>query len=615
MKASLLVLMAVLLVAVPLPGSWSTENPGIRNPAGYGTIPQSSYRNGLVSSPNPIDTMGNLLMTGNVRRGVHFRGSVPYRSTTSFGATLGSSALNSFLRDTAGSEDFADRSNKYRVQPFYSPTQTVTTMVPGRPGVFNPMNIRVGSGIRQGASLVGNGVLGLNSLPQGQTALGQGVVGSDSGLQQLQGRYRPFVETQSTPESTFPTRVSRSLWEAERLVPGQLGIRQETEMSAAERPQDRVREATGMLEGLTMDSGQAPEPGRLDPERQQTLPVRDGFAQHPAQEVTIEHLRPRLDVQRPAGLAPDAERSSAARSGPGTSDQFASSKAPTLPEGMSIFGTSSKLRTDDEPLRPAEYGDLARRGIEGLEPDTGYGSAAPSRISSLDTFGQEQREVLERIRQQLDALTRSVEAGLRDEAGNSMLDTRYEILDTRRESPIQNPPLGDEALRRRTPESGIENLESFSQAKFNEHMSAAQDHLKAGRYYRAADSFTLAAVYQPGNPVVLVGRAHALFAAGEYMSSALFLARALAIHPDYAQAQVDLAVMLGGADKLAERTADIEQWLARSGSGQLQFLLGYVYFHTGRLSQAKQAITEAYEKMPNSPAVGAMRTAINQAAK
>jgi len=159
------------------------------------------------------------------------------------------------------------------------------------------------------------------------------------------------------------------------------------------------------------------------------------------------------------------------------------------------------------------------------------------------------------------------------------------------------------------------SLESFSQSRFNEHISAAEDHLKAGRYYRAVDSFTLASVYQPNNPVVLAGKGHALFAAGEYMSSALFLARTLTVRPDYMQTKVNLTAMLGGVDKLAERVADVEQWLARSGSAQLQFLLGYVYFRTGRLDRARQAIAAAYEKMPYSPAVGVMKTAIDQAAK
>jgi hypothetical protein len=254
MKAWQLVITLAMFIASFSPTGWSVGNPGPRNPAGYGTIPPSSYRNGLVNSPNPIDTTGNLLMTGNVRRGMHFRGSVPYRSATSFGAPLGSSALNSFLRDTAGSEDFQDRSDKYRVQPFYSPTQTVTTMMPGQSEVFRPMNMRINDRVGQGTSFIGNGSLGLESLRAGQTSSGQEAIDEDSDFQELQRRYIPLVQLPSALESTSLGSVSVSSGAVERLVPGQLGIRQESDVSV--RSQDRIRDVDGTMRGLVTDSDQ-----------------------------------------------------------------------------------------------------------------------------------------------------------------------------------------------------------------------------------------------------------------------------------------------------------------------------------------------------------------------
>ncbi len=287
--------------------------------------------------------------------------------------------------------------------------------------------------------------------------------------------------------------------------------------------------------------------------------------------------------------------------------------------------------------------------------------------SSTRPYDQDRREILDQIRKQLDALTKTVEAGLQEDtsgvetpktdtlpqAGLSPSEDATALSKSLRS--YQSPPVdfrlspadgnqvgtplespegagqigilstvsspGD--LRQRgAPDSttvterakgASENLVSFSQARFDKHISDAREHLKAGRYYQAADSFALGSVYRPDNIEVLAGRAHALFAAGEYMSSALFLARALTIHPEYVQQKVDLASMLGGADKLTERITDVEQWVARSNSAQLQFLLSYLYFRTGRLDQAKQAIAKAYEKMPDSPAVQVMRAAIDQA--
>ncbi len=64
-------------------------------------------------------------------------------------------------------------------------------------------------------------------------------------------------------------------------------------------------------------------------------------------------------------------------------------------------------------------------------------------------------------------------------------------------------------------------------------------------------------------------------------------------------------------DKLQSRIADVKEWLEKSGSGQLHFLLGYVYYRMGKLQEAKEAMDIAYEKMPQSPAVDMVKKAID----
>jgi len=173
---------------------------------------------------------------------------------------------------------------------------------------------------------------------------------------------------------------------------------------------------------------------------------------------------------------------------------------------------------------------------------------------------------------------------------------------------LSQAELAAKAKRIREPYT---NPESYSEAKFNQHIQAAENYLKTGRYYRAADSFALASIYKLDEPLSLAGRGHALFAAGEYVSSALFLSRALEIAPEYACTKIDFAGMLGGENKLESRIADIKEWLGRSGSGRLQFLLGYVYYRMGRLGPAKQAINAASEKMPKSTAIDILKKAID----
>jgi len=71
--------------------------------------------------------------------------------------------------------------------------------------------------------------------------------------------------------------------------------------------------------------------------------------------------------------------------------------------------------------------------------------------------------------------------------------------------------------------------------------------------------------------------------------------------------------MVGDRDKIESRIVDIEEWIKISGSAELQFLLGYVYYQIGRVDEAKKAIDAAYEKLPEAPAVNALKKAIDSA--
>jgi tetratricopeptide (TPR) repeat protein len=158
-----------------------------------------------------------------------------------------------------------------------------------------------------------------------------------------------------------------------------------------------------------------------------------------------------------------------------------------------------------------------------------------------------------------------------------------------------------------------ETFASFSRDRFNQTMRAAEMYLKQGKYYRAADAYTLASLYKPDDPLAYAGKSHALFAAGEYMSSALFLSRALQIFPGYAKFKIDLVGMVGSRDQLESRVADVKEWMGRTDAPELQFLLAYVYYQMDRPVPAKEAIDAAYEKMSQSPAVLTLKKAIEEA--
>lgn len=148
--------------------------------------------------------------------------------------------------------------------------------------------------------------------------------------------------------------------------------------------------------------------------------------------------------------------------------------------------------------------------------------------------------------------------------------------------------------------------------KFNYYMRTAEEFLKEGKYYRAVDAYTLAGIYKPDNPLAYAGRAHALFAGGEYMSSAYFLTKAINIFPQYIDFKIDLHAMIPDANRLESRIADVKQWADKTNSPDLNFLLAYIYYQLGRTDSAMEAIKFAAEKMPDSVAVKALKRAIEK---
>ncbi len=155
---------------------------------------------------------------------------------------------------------------------------------------------------------------------------------------------------------------------------------------------------------------------------------------------------------------------------------------------------------------------------------------------------------------------------------------------------------------------------TYSQDRFNQCLKAGEENLKQSKYYKAADAYTLAGLYKPNDPLPNAGKSYALFAAGEYLSSSLYLSRAIYIFPEYVLIKVDLASMLGGRDIIEKRLADIQKLIGMSEAPELEFLIGYIYYQTGRLDLAKKNADSAAAKMPQSAPAQIMKKAIDDAA-
>jgi tetratricopeptide (TPR) repeat protein len=662
MKSWIFTIAVIISAAFYCPISFSIENPGIGNPIGPSTVPPSTVSSGLVNNPSPIDMKGNLLITGNVRRGRYFHGEVPYQSPTSFGSRLGSSALSSFLRDTAGSEDFRANSNKYGTQPYYSPTETVSTMMPGRSRVFKPAGTRISTRVQQNTRVAETDAPNLEFQPIGQSSSGRSASRAGLGLQRPTAPYGTLAQSRLLLESKFPMNISHDSRNTRQLMPAQTGMRRQGESSDGELFKEQLQDITGRSQptgwpGIDSTTGHVPE-------QQGNVWEKDESFKYQTQETNIENAKQKYNVQTyNQALYNNAKQTTSAHQGISALEQFkpstdiTSQKNLFTEKGTNWSAANRESQTVKKPIpeRERQQGDVLeriRRQLDDLTKALNATAQSHDAYKDLNTETTAQQEKASLGYKQY--LSDSQQVFPRDRIGpNGNLDSNRtrsaEISFEGRESaPVTNggfnrvdrsgqagPDLSKISRYENSQKTGsplqqfnqlsqaeisaeasrimgpYKSLESLSKAKFDRHIGEAQEHLKAGRYYRAASSFSLALIYQADNPRALAGRGHALLAVGEYVSSSLFLSRALEVSPEYLQTKVDLAAVLGGENKLADRIADIEQWLARSDSSQLQFLLGYVYYRTGQLFRAKQAIDAAYKKTPDSPAVRVMKITVD----
>jgi tetratricopeptide (TPR) repeat protein len=615
MKDKLFAIMAVMFFSF-FPGiGWAIENPAIRSSLDLRLLPPGNVRSGLVRSPNPIDTSGNLVITGNIRGGRHFRGIVPYRADSYFGAVTGSSELDSFLRHSAGSEDFGRYTGTYG--PFYSFSRMVTTTRPGQAGVIRPPTMRIGD------HTVGYDVTGtLLPLSKGQTLSRQGSVTLGSGFgsprfagSQIQENMfwvpagsrgmetrRPMSMTPQEIERAILAEVDTGIYRDKNEMPArkETTAQQETRMEqlrwelegVEKKDAELEKDLTGQDESLRLRSSETEQADVQQPFELQRLRGQPAEGEQQGLERDSEQgtgldvygqMRQKIDeLQKSYEQLVAAEAAKAA-------SKVAKTKG--VREG-SHFAVSSKIGTESKEAVDGEKWPS--------EKDSGFVGLVPP-ISGETRFSQTQKDMFG-----VPAKSRRMEFS---RSGVGAIRSK-----------VQTSDEVDLSARAKAILGAYRSFESFANDKFNQHLAIGEKYLQQGKYYRSADAYTLALIYKPQEPLAYTGKGHALFAAGEYMSSALFLSRAITAGSegrgtkDYGIPQfLALGSKLLGfidRDRLENRVVDVEQWQQRNSSAELQFLLGYIYYQMGRLDAALEAIDEAYEKMPEAPAVIALKKVV-----
>ncbi len=185
--------------------------------------------------------------------------------------------------------------------------------------------------------------------------------------------------------------------------------------------------------------------------------------------------------------------------------------------------------------------------------------------------------------------------------------------DEEAEAPEQIGPMTEQELvaaRARGEMDEYKTFATFAGGRFDRHMRDAERFLKAGEFYNAADSYKLASIYKPENPLAYAGRSHALFAAGEYLSSAFMLGRAIEMFEGYAALSIDIVAMIGDRDLLESRMATARRLSEQTEAGEFDFLLAYYYHHLGRSDRAGESIRQAADRLSDWRAVEVLKVVI-----
>ncbi|MBN1437380.1 MAG: hypothetical protein JW936_09910 [Sedimentisphaerales bacterium] len=149
---------------------------------------------------------------------------------------------------------------------------------------------------------------------------------------------------------------------------------------------------------------------------------------------------------------------------------------------------------------------------------------------------------------------------------------------------------------------------------FTQYFNQGIAYMGQGQFYNAVTALENASLFDGPSELADLALAHALFGAGDFMSSAYYLNRVFTYAPELAAVQTNLADLFGQSEIIQTRLESLQTWYERSNEPILLFLKGYILYQQNDIDGARAALdTAAQETAEDTPSITVLLNAINQA--
>jgi tetratricopeptide (TPR) repeat protein len=499
----IIIIFCQIAMAIENPSVSSATTP-ISSRGTSATVPVSTYNRSTHKSPSEARFANrNLVVTGNVGGGRHFRGYVPYNAATQFGDQLGTDSLYDFLRRSSYNPYTYEPA---QAQPFFLPSRTGTTLErAGTSGLKTP-NVR---------------------RPQ----------------------YLPPIQQTST--SGLTSTLDRSV----QPRAGTAGA----EFSSSRELVDYFRRKnTAKL---------------YDPELADLIEARY------EQIMEFKKQNPELESEINTGQTPETELESELSK----KDKDVKTPEPARPA---------------EPFEPVEPEDPAVADETDPLRDSRHQNNVTQNPAS---------EIIESHQQRV-----GQEKKLLDELLETVKDRDTEKtkadLEAATKPQFKKPNLSHKEVQEILGEH--KTFESYAKAKTEHYVKVANEFMEARAFYKAADAYRLAEIFEPDSMQIYKNKAHALFAAGEYLSASYNIRKAISLDPKAALERVEIIPLMGSKDLFDRRLQDIMIYYKEADSPELSLLLAYVLYNADRFEEATVAVNNALKAGPEDPVAAKLKERI-----